>query len=159
VRKTVAITVAIIAMFICQFLMHDVAGLLVEYFQVQPATAPMTAYLMMFAIIFFLQSILYRFLTDNYKSGKIVDRVIGSVLGTVEGVIVISVIIFVLTMQGPPSRKTIWDSRLYHPTASVAPRIMDFFSNIIPMTRRGLDQLTAPDEGKADSTLKAAPTR
>lgn len=81
----------------------------------------------------------------------------GVVLGTIEGMLVMSVIIFVLTMSGPPSRKTIWDSRLYHPTAAIAPQIMDFFANLIPTATRTFDTLTSPGEGKTDSTLKAAP--
>jgi uncharacterized membrane protein required for colicin V production len=122
--------------------------------------APTTAFFMIFFIMFFLQAVLYRFIADNYKIGKIVDRVIGVVLGTIEGLIVISVVIFVLTMSGPPSRKTIWDSRLYHPTAAIAPQIMDFFANVIPSTaKKSLEKLTGPEEGKADSTLKAAPER
>jgi hypothetical protein len=84
---------------------------------------------------------------------------VGVVLGTIEGLIVISVVIFVLTMQGPPSRRTIWDSRLYHPTAAIAPRIMDFFANVVQTGTRSIEKLTSPGEGKADSTLKATPEK
>ena len=157
IRKLVAITVVILAMFISQYLMHDFGGFLKNNLNVQSSTAPMNAFFMIFFIMFFLQSVLYRFITDNYKIGKIADRVVGVVLGTIEGLIVISVVIFVLTFQGPPSRKTIWDSRLYLPTAAIAPRIMDFFANLIPMATESIEKLTSPGEGKADSTLKAAP--
>ena len=154
IRKLVAITVVILAMFISQHFMHDVAGFLKSTINTQPSTAPTTAFFMMFFIMFFLQSVLYRFITDNYKIGKIVDRVVGAVLGTIEGLIVISVVIFVLTMSGPPSRKTIWDSRLYHPTAAIAPQIMDFFANVIPNTAtKTFDKLTSP----SDSTANANP--
>jgi uncharacterized membrane protein required for colicin V production len=159
IRKLVAIVVTIIAMFVSQYAMHDFSEFLKENFKTPLQTAPMTAFFMIFFIMFFLQAILYRFLTDNYKIGKIVDRVVGVVLGTIEGLIVISVIIFVLTMSGPPSRRTIWDSRLYHPTAAIAPQIMDFFANLIPTTTKTFEKLTSPDEGKADSTLKASPER
>lgn len=155
VRKLVAIAVSIGAMFLGQFLMHDVGELLQENLHTQPATAPMTAFFMIFFMIFFLQAILYRFLTESFKIGGIVDRVIGSVIGLVEGVIVVSVVIFILTLQGPPSRKTIWDSRLYLPTASVAPQIMDFFSNLTSSAKESIEKLTSPGEGKVDSTLKA----
>jgi uncharacterized membrane protein required for colicin V production len=158
IRKLVAITVVIIGMFVSQYFMRDFADLLRDNMHVQPQTAPTTAFFMIFFIMFFLQSVLYRFITDNYKIGKIVDRIVGVVLGTIEGLIVISVVIFVLTMSGPPSRKTIWDSRLYHPTAAIAPQIMDLFANIIPATAtKTFDKLTSPGEGKADSTLNAAP--
>jgi uncharacterized membrane protein required for colicin V production len=154
IRKLVAITVIIIAMFISQYAMHDFGQFLRENMRIQSQTAPMTAFFMIYFIMFFLQSVLYRFITDNYKIGKIVDRVIGVVLGTIEGLIVISTIIFVLTMSGPPSRKTIWDSRLYRPTAAIAPQIMDFFANVIPSTaQKSFESLTSP----SDSTSKATP--
>jgi uncharacterized membrane protein required for colicin V production len=157
IRKLVAITVVIIGMFVSQYAMHDFSEFLRDNMHIQPATAPMTAFFMIFFMMFFLQSVLYRFITDNYKIGKIVDRVVGAVLGTIEGLIVISVVIFVLTMQGPPSRRTIWDSRLYHPTAAIAPQIMDFFGNLLPMATKSIEKLTSPGGGKADSTLKATP--
>jgi membrane protein required for colicin V production len=155
VRKLVAISVAIIAMFLGQWLMHDIGKLFVEHLHVQPANAPMTAFLYLFLILFFLQSILYRFLTGNYKLGGVVDRIFGVVFGLVEGAIVISIIIFILTLDGPPSRKTIWDSRLYAPTAAIAPQIMDFFSTLLPSAQKSLENLTSPGEGKVDSTLNS----
>ncbi len=155
VRKLVSIVVVIITMFLGQFLMHDIGDYLRENLRVQSATAPQMAFFMIFFIMFFLQAVLYKFLTDSYKIGGIVDRVIGSVIGLVQGIIVISVVIFVLTMSGPPGRKTIWDSRLYQPTASVAPGIMDFFSNLFGSAKASIESLTSPDKGKVDSTLKA----
>jgi uncharacterized membrane protein required for colicin V production len=172
VRKLTAIVVSIIALFVGQLLMHDVGNLFKSQLHVQPADAPMLAFLAIFFFMFFLQSILYRFLTGNYKIGGIVDRICGVVLGLVEGAVVISIIIFILTMQGPPSRRTLWDSRLYHPTASIAPRIMDFFSSMVStanesvkdltspgskeldsLRRDGVDKPTSPGEQKPDSTL------
>jgi uncharacterized membrane protein required for colicin V production len=142
-------------MFVCQLLMHSVGELLVEHLHVQPANASMVAFLYLFLIIFFLQSILYRFLTGNYKTWGIVGRILGVICGLVEGGIVISIFIFILTMQGPPSRKVIWDSRLYAPTAAIAPQIMDFFSTLLPSAQKSLENLTSPSEGKVDSTLNA----
>ena len=157
IRKIVAIIVAVGGMFLSQWLMHDFSEFLRENMHIQPATAPMTAFFMIFFMLFFLQSLLYRFITENYKIGKIVDRVIGVALGTIEGLIVVSVVIFVLTMKGPPGRKTIWDSRLYVPTASIAPQIMDFFANLGSTATKSFEKLTGPEEGKADSTLRATP--
>jgi uncharacterized membrane protein required for colicin V production len=153
IRKLVAIAVSIIGMFISQYLMHDFGNFLRENLRYQSQTAPQAAFSMVFFMLFFLQSVLYHFITDNYKIGKLVDRVLGVVLGTIEGLIVISVVIFVLTMSGPPSRKTIWDSRLYHPTAAIAPQIMDFFANLIPTATKSIEKLTSP----SDSTSKANP--
>ncbi len=155
VRKLVAIAVTISALFVGQWLMHDVGELFIAHLHVQPANAPMTAFLYIFLFMFILQAILYRFLTGNYKIGGIIDRIFGVVFGLVEGAVVISVLIFVLTMQGPPSKLMVWDSRLYHPTASIAPRIMDFFSNLVPNAQESLQELTSPGQGKADSTLNA----
>jgi uncharacterized membrane protein required for colicin V production len=156
IRKIVAIVVVIIGMFVSQYFMHDFAELLRDNLHILPATAPMTAFFMIFFMLFFLQLLLYRYITDSFKIGKLADRVIGAALGTIEGIIIISVIIFVLTMKGPPSRKTIWDSRLYIPTAAIAPQIMDFFSNLIPAATKSIEKLTSPDE-KVDSTLRATP--
>jgi uncharacterized membrane protein required for colicin V production len=155
VRKLVAIAVCIIAMFVAQLLMHDVGGLLVRLLHAQPATAPETAYFWIFAMMLLLQAVLYRFVTHNYKIGGIVDRIVGVVLGLAEGLLIISVVIFILTMQGPPSRRTLWDSRLYHPVASVAPRVMDFFSNLLPSAEESIEKMTSPGQGKVDSTLQA----
>ena len=173
-RKLVAIATVIVAMFLGQWLMHDVGTLFRDQLHVQPANAPVDAFLFIFFFVFFLQSILYRFLTGNYKFGGIVDRIIGVPLGLVEGGIVISVIIFIFTMDGPPSRKTIWDSRLYHPAASIAPRIMDLYSSVASsageslrnvtgagskdldtLKHEDMEKLTSPNADKVDSVLRA----
>jgi uncharacterized membrane protein required for colicin V production len=150
-RKLVAIATVIAAMFLGRWLMHDVGTIFRDQLHVQPANAPMDAYLFIFFFTFFLQSILYRFLTGNYKFGGIIDRIIGVPLGLVEGALVISVIIFIFTMDGPPSRKTIWDSRLYHPAASIAPRIMDMFSSAVTSAGESLRDVTAPGSRDLDS--------
>jgi uncharacterized membrane protein required for colicin V production len=175
-RKLVAIAMVIIAMFLGQWLMYDLGTFFRDQLHVQPANAPMDAFLFIFFFLFFLQAILYRFLTGNYKFGGIVDRICGVGLGLVEGAIVISVVIFILTLSGPPSRKTIWDSRLYHPAASVAPQIMDLFSSAMTSANKSLrdvtgtgtseidslkkddvEKLVSPDGAKVDSTLRARP--
>ncbi len=173
-RKLVAIATVILAMFLGQWLMHDIGTIFRDQLHVQPANAPVDAYLFIFFFVFFLQSILYRFLTGNYRFGGIVDRIVGVPLGLVEGALVISIFIFILTMQGPPSRKTIWDSRLYHPTASIAPRIMDMFSSaatsageslrdvtgagsreLDSLKRDDVEKLASPEAAKVDSVLRA----
>ncbi len=173
-RKLVAIAAVIAAMFLGQWLMHDVGTIFRDKLHVQPASAAVDAFLFIFFFILFLQSILYRFLTGNYKFGGIIDRIIGIPLGLVEGAIVISVVIFILTLQGPPSRRAIWDSRLYAPAASVAPRIMDLFSfaatsageslrdvaspgsrELDSLKREDIEKLTSPGATKVDSTLRS----
>ncbi|MCX6135714.1 MAG: CvpA family protein [Ignavibacteriales bacterium] len=173
-RKLVAIVMAIAGMFLGQWLMHDVGMIFREQLHVQPENAPMTAFLFIFTFTMFLQSILYRFLTGNYKFGGIIDRIIGVPLGLVEGAIVISVMIFILTLNGPPSRKTIWDSRLYHTAASIAPRILDMFSTAVTsanetmrdvtgagtkdldsLKKSDVESLVSPEAAKIDSTLRS----
>jgi uncharacterized membrane protein required for colicin V production len=155
VRKLVAIAVCIIAMFVAQLLMHVVGGLLIRLLHAQPTTAPETAYFWIFSTILLLQSVLYRFLAQNYRIGGIIDRIAGIVLGLAEGLLIISVVIFVLTMQGPPTRRTLWDARLYHPVASIAPGVMDFFSNLLPSAEQSSETPTSSGGGKVDSTLRA----
>lgn len=157
VRKLVAICVAIMTMFIAHLLMQDIAKILIEYFHAQPAGAPMTAFLTVFFILFFLQAVLYRFLTGNYRIGGIVDRIIGSLVGVAEGVLIVSIVIMILTLQGPPSRRLTWDSRLYRPVVSVAPMIKDFLSNLVSSGQESLQKMTSPGESGADSTLQKAP--
>jgi uncharacterized membrane protein required for colicin V production len=173
-RKLVAIATVILAMFLGQWLMHDVGTIFRDQLHVHPAKAPIDAFLFIFFFTLFVQAILYRFLTGCYKFGGIIDRIIGVPLGLVEGAIVISVFIFIITMDGPPSRKAIWDSRLYHPAASIAPRIMDTFSSVVSsageslrdvtgagtkdldsLKREDLEKLTSPEAAKVDSVLRA----
>jgi uncharacterized membrane protein required for colicin V production len=156
VRKLVATAVAILAMFIAHLLKQDFAQLLVKTLNAQPATAPMTAFFTIFFIIFLLQSVLYRFLTDNYKIGGIVDRIIGPIIGIVQGVVVVSIVIMILTLQGPASRRLTWDSRLYPAVVSVAPTIKDFLSNLVSSGQESMKEMTSPGEGQVDSTLQKA---
>jgi uncharacterized membrane protein required for colicin V production len=154
-RKLVAIATCIIALFLGQWLMHDLGVVFQKQLNVTPSNAPETAFAAIFFFTFFLQGILYRFVTGNYKFGGIVDRIIGVPLGLVEGAIVISTVVFILTMQGPPSRKTIWDSRLYKPTASVTPRIMDMFSSVLSKANESLRDVTGQETKDLDSLKKS----
>lgn len=174
VRKLGAIVSCILGMFLGQLLMHDLGSLLRDKLHVKPEDAPVLAFAFIFFFTLFLQAILYRFLTDNYKIGGIVDRICGVALGIVQGGIVISVLIFIFAMQGPPSEKTTRDSRLYHTTASIAPRIMDLFSSALStagesmrdvasprsrdldsLKKEDVENLVSPGAAKVDSTLRA----
>jgi uncharacterized membrane protein required for colicin V production len=154
VRKLVAIATCILGLFLGQWLMHDLGDVFRERLHVQPSDAPMDAFLAIFFFLFFLQSIIYRFATGNYKIGGIVDRIFGVALGLVEGAVFISVVIFILTMNGPPSRRTLWDSRLYHPTAAIAPRIMDMFSSAVSSANESIRDLGAPGSKELDTLKK-----
>ena len=174
IRKLSAIVSCILGMFLGQWLMHDVGTLLREKLQVLPEDAPVRAFAIIFFFTLFLQSILYRFLTGNYKVGGIFDRIGGVALGLAQGAIVISVVIFMLAMQEPPSERTTRDSRLYHFTASFAPGIMDLFSSTLSragqsmrdvaspgsrdldsLKKEDIESLVSPGAAKVDSTLRA----
>jgi membrane protein required for colicin V production len=156
VRKLVSMAGAILAMFIAHFFMQDIAQLLVQHLHAQPANAPMTAFFTVFFMLFALQSILYRFLTKNYKIGGIVEKIIGVVVGLAQGVLMVSIVLMILTLQGPPSRRMTRDSRLYAPVVSIAPQIKDFLSNLLPSAQESIEKMTSPEGGKVDSTLQKA---
>jgi uncharacterized membrane protein required for colicin V production len=174
VRKLTAILTCVLAMFLGQWLMHDLGTLLRDKLHVLPEDAPVLAFAAIFFFTLFLQSILYRFLTNNYKIGGIVDRIGGVALGVVQGGIVISVVLFILAMQSPPSEKSTRDSRLYHTAASIAPSIMDLFSSALStagqsmrdvaspgsrdldsLKKEDIENLVSPGAAKIDSTLRA----
>ena len=171
-RKLVAIATCIVALFLGQWLMHDLGTVFRNQLNVPAADAPVRDFMFIFFFSFFLQAVLYRLLTGNYKFGGIIDRIIGVPLGLLEGGLIISTVIFILAMQGPPSRKTIWDSKLYHPTASITPQIMDWFSfafsqandsfrnvtgqppkDLDTLDKDDLEKLTSPGGAKVDSVL------
>lgn len=150
-RKLTAIGVAILAMFIGHLVMHDFGRFLVEKFNVQPATAPTTAFLIVFVVMFLLQASLYRVLTQNYKFGGIVDKIIGVPLGFFEGVLIVSIFIFILNMDGPPSPRTVRESRFYKPVASLVPQIFDLYEAIVPVAKQTLEDVTGPTAAPVDS--------
>jgi len=150
VRKLTAIVTCILGMFLGQWLMHDLGTLLREKLHVLPEDAPVRAFAIIFFSTLFLQSILYHFLTGNYKIGGLVDRICGVALGIIQGGIVISVVLFILAMQGPPSEKSTRYSRLYNVTASFAPSIMDLFSTAGQSTR----DVASPGSRDRDSVKK-----
>jgi uncharacterized membrane protein required for colicin V production len=154
VRKLSAIATCILAMFLSQWLMHDLGTLMQDKLHVLPEDAPVLAFAIIFFFTLFLQSILYRFLTGNYKIGGIVDRIGGVALGLVQGGIVISVVIFIFAMQEPPSEKTTRDSRLYGTTASFAPRIMDLFSSTLSTAGQSMRDVASPGSRDLDSLKK-----
>ncbi len=150
-RKLTSIAVCIIGMFVAHYFMQDLGQFLIKKLHYQPETAPVAAFLMIFLVLFLLQFALYRPLTHNYKFGGIVDKIFGVPLGLVEGVIFISIVIFVINMQGPPRERTVRDSRLYRPVASVAPQIFDLFSTVLPAAQQTLENVAAPGATGADS--------
>jgi uncharacterized membrane protein required for colicin V production len=154
VRKLTAIVTCILGMFLGTWLMHGLGTLLQEQLHVLPENAPVRVFAIVFFSTLFLQSILYRFLTSNYKIGGFVDRFFGVAFGIIEGGIVISVVLFILAMKGPPSERSTRDSRLYKVTASFAPRIMDLFSSALSTAGQSMRDVAAPGSRDRDSLKK-----
>lgn len=154
VRKLTAIATCVLAVFLGQWLMHDLGTLLRDKIHVQPEDAPVQAFAIIFFFTLLLQAILYRFLTDNYKIGGIIDRIGGVVLGLVQGGIVISVVMLILTMKDPINEKTTRGSRLYHFTASIAPNIMDMFSSAVSTAGKSMRDVVSPGSKDLDSLKK-----
>lgn len=150
-RKLTAIVVAIVAMFVGHLVMHDVGTFLVEKLNFQPAKAPTTGFLIVFVVLFLLEASLYRLLTGNYKFGGIADKIVGVPLGFCEGVLIMSIFIFILNMGGPPSPRTVRESRFYKPVASVAPQIFDLYEALVPVAKQTLEDVTNPGAAIVDT--------
>ncbi|MCI0560353.1 MAG: CvpA family protein, partial [Nitrososphaera sp.] len=110
VRKIVSIVVAFAAMFIAKFFMDDLGGVFTDYLNTDPSWAPLHAYLIVFFSILFLQSQLYRILTDKYKIGGMADRITGSVLGGLHTALVVSVVLTIFAVKDIPGERTLRES-------------------------------------------------
>jgi len=149
VRKIVGIVTAVVAMYIAQEFRSDAGTFLAELLTFELDVIPTLGFLSVFFGILFIQSLLYRLLTRNYKIGGIADRILGSILGLFQGMLIVSVLLMVFTTADFPSRQTKTDSRLYKPIVNIAPQIMDFLSTMGPEARGRIDELTKPEAPKA----------
>ncbi|GEM_PF-314959 len=146
VRKLVAIACVIAAMFIAQAFQHDLGKVLRSELNVDPASAPVQAYYLIFIGIILLQSLLYRLLAKGYKIGGLADRIIGSALGLFQGMLIFSVILVMLSLQGIPSKKVSRESRLYGVLIGIAPRITDIATTALPEVKESLQEITTPSQ-------------
>jgi uncharacterized membrane protein required for colicin V production len=158
VRKLVAIASVIAAMFIAQTFQYDLGKVLRSELNVDPASAPVQAYYLIFIGIILMQSLLYRLLAKGYKIGGIADRIIGSALGLFQGMLIFSVILVMFSLQGIPSKKVSRESRLYGVLISIAPRITDIATTALPEVKESFKELTAPSQqqemGKDEKYLR-----
>lgn len=145
VRKLVSVVMMIIAMVVAQTYRADVGKMLGELFGIDVSFAPTMGFLTIFFGIVFVQSLLYRLLTANYKIGGIADRSLGSILGFFQGMLLVSVLLMIFALEDVPSKQAKMDSRLYKSVVNIAPQIMDFASSLIPEATQRIDELTRPD--------------
>ncbi|MBM4169060.1 MAG: CvpA family protein [Ignavibacteria bacterium] len=148
VRKIVGIVTAVVAMYVAQEFRSDVGNFLAGLLSMELSVIPSIGFLAVFFGIIFIQSLLYRLLTRNFKIGGIADRILGSVLGLFQGMLIVSVLLMVFTTAEFPSRQTKTDSRLYKPIVNIAPQIMDFLSTMGPEARERIDEMTKPQAPK-----------
>jgi len=148
VRKLVSIGAIILALFLGQMFMHDVAEWMVGNLGTSAANAPTLAFACVFLFVTLLVSIAYRVTSGNYKIGGVADKVLGSVLGFIQGALLASSFLLFLAFQGMPSRETIRDSRLYRPLVNIAPQILDLGAEIGPGAVKNIQELTKPGGSK-----------
>jgi uncharacterized membrane protein required for colicin V production len=108
--------------------------------------------------LFFVQIIIYRFGTDNYKMGGMLDSVGGIAVGFVEGIVFISILLYISLMSGPYSRDMTRDSQFYETVVNVAPEILDFTTNIGPDAFDSMEKLTSPEKKPNPSTPRRGPS-
>jgi membrane protein required for colicin V production len=145
VRKFVAIIAAIGALFLAHALTPDLGKLLIENLNVDPAWAPIHAYLIIFLSLVTLVSLLYKVLTDNYKIGGLADRVAGTFFGMLHTAFVLSVILMMFSLKGIPSKSASSESRSYKSILGIAPQMIDMLTTQLPEVKDALHSVTRPE--------------
>jgi uncharacterized membrane protein required for colicin V production len=148
VRKLVSIAAIVLALFLAQAYMHDVAELMIQNIGTSPTNAPSLGFVFIFLFVTLIVSIIYRVTSDNYKIGGIPDKVLGTVLGFVQGALLASCFLLLMAFQGIPSRETARESRLYKPLVNIAPQILDLGAEFGPGAIKNLENLTKPGGSK-----------
>jgi len=154
VKKGIALVVTFFALVIGQLLMGDMAEFYVSEFDAERGDAVLMGFYTVFFGLIFLQSLVYRLTSGNYKIGGIADRFVGSGLGLLQGMLIMSVVFMMLSLVGFPSRQYRIDSRLYKSVVNIAPKLLDFTLEVVPekteeikgRTQERLDEFTKPDQ-------------
>ena len=150
VRKIVACVVIIVGLFLAQIYMHDVGTYLVEHMGVATTTAPSFGFLIIFLSLIVLQGVIYKLATGSYKIGGIADHIGGTIIGLFEGILFTSCILYLMALNGTPSRRTAKDSQFYKPVVNIAPQILDVASGIGPETVAKLKELGISTESEGE---------
>ena len=141
VRKLASIAMTFGAMFVAKFFMNDLGGVLTDQLQSDPSWAPLHAYLIIFFCIVFLQSVLYRVLTDKYKIGGLADRLGGVVFGGVHTALVISVVLTIFAIKEIPSERTTRESRSYELVRNVSATLLNLVTQTVPQASETIEKL------------------
>jgi uncharacterized membrane protein required for colicin V production len=144
VRKLVSIGAIILALFLAQAYMHDAGEFMKENIGTAPGSAPTMGFLVIFAFVTLIVSVIYRVTSDNYKIGGIPDKTLGAVLGFVQGALIASSLLLMMAFQGMPSRDAVRDSRLYKPLVNIAPQILDLGAEYGSGAVKNIEGLTRP---------------
>lgn len=157
VRKLVSIAVTLGAMFVAKFFMYDLGGVMQKELHTDSSWAPLHAYLIIFFCILFLQSMLYRFMTGNYKIGGIADRIGGAALGVVHTALVISVMLTIFAIKNIPGEKAVKESRAYEPVRNVSSELLNLVTQTVPQVSDTIEKLKEQGVGvSADDSGKTA---
>ncbi len=151
-RKIVSIVVTFGAMFLAKFFMNDLGEVMTRELGTEASWAPIHAYLIIFFCILFLQSVLYRILTDNYKIGGLGDRLAGLALGLVHTSLVISVVITIMAVKDVPSKSAVKESRAYEPVRNVAGDLLNLVTQTVPQVSDTIEKLKGQGLELSDST-------
>ena len=148
VRKAVALILMILTLIVGQLYMHDAGNFLIRYSIASPESAPRRGFYLIFFGVGIIQSILYRFITGNYKIGGFMDRIGGAVIGFVQGILFTSIILMTMSLTGFPDRSMIRDSEFYKPIVNIAPELLDATSSVQSEAADRIKKMTPPDEQK-----------
>jgi uncharacterized membrane protein required for colicin V production len=148
VRKAVTLFFMIIALFLGQIYMHDAGIFLARFNIASPEAAPRKGFYCIFFGILFVQSILYRMITGNYKIGGFMDRFAGAALGFVQGIVFMSVMLMMMSLSGFPDRDMIKYSQFYKMVVNVAPEILDVTSSIRSEASDQIKKIAPDDENE-----------
>ncbi len=154
VRKTVALILMVLTLFVGQLYMHDIGNFLIRYNIASPETAPRRGFYCIFFGVGIVQSILYRFITGNYKIGGIMGPLGGAVIGFVQGIVFTSIMLMMMSLTGFPDRSMIRDSQFYKPVVNIAPELLDVTSSLHSEAVDRIKKITSPDD-QEDSSNKS----
>ncbi|MFZ1978456.1 MAG: CvpA family protein [Bacteroidota bacterium] len=148
VRKTVALILMVLTLFVGQLYMHDVGNFLIRNSIASPESAARRGFYCIFFGVGIVQSILYRFITGNFKIGGFIDRIGGTLVGFVQGVVFTSIMLMMMSLTGFPDRSMIRDSQFYKPIVNIAPELLDAISSVQSEEIDRIKKMNSPDVQK-----------
>ncbi len=148
VRKLVGIAAIVLGLFLAQGFMHELTQFLSSTAGSSQEGSPGLSFSIIFFTVTLAASVIYKFVSGNYKIGGIADKVLGAALGLIQGALMASCILLMMAFSGTPSRRTVEDSRLYKPLVNLAPQILDLGAELGPGAVKNIQDLTKPGGNK-----------